>query len=124
MRAALTRSASTDVRRAAVGCVRGLSCAPPRPRRSSLHNPVPPPPAGERMRDDARTLAGGSASAPERHAGCPPPPAGCACAMIARACGWLGDGTGMTPASMDPPQKGPLPPEPSRLYPRREDARA
>ncbi|GBP79704.1 hypothetical protein EVAR_55840_1 [Eumeta japonica] len=45
------------------------------------------------------------------------------CAMTARARGWLGDGTSMTPASMDP-KKGPLPPEPSGLYPRREDARA
>ncbi|GBP56763.1 hypothetical protein EVAR_37019_1 [Eumeta japonica] len=53
MRAALIRSASTSVRPPAVGCVCGLFCASLPPSSTTSHNPVPPP-ATERMRDDAR----------------------------------------------------------------------
>ncbi|GBP49209.1 hypothetical protein EVAR_96516_1 [Eumeta japonica] len=67
MRAALIRSASTSVRPPAIGCVCNLFCASLPPRQLPLHNPVPPPPAIERMRDDAR------------------------------ARGWSGVGTGSTP---------------------------
>ncbi|GBP27882.1 hypothetical protein EVAR_14071_1 [Eumeta japonica] len=66
MRAALIRSASTSVRPPAVGCVCSLFCASLPPRQLPLHNPVPPP-AIERMCDDAR------------------------------ARGWSGVGTGSTP---------------------------
>ncbi|GBP62714.1 hypothetical protein EVAR_56232_1 [Eumeta japonica] len=66
MRAALTCSRrSIDFRQAAVGCVRGLSCSLIVEYRSSSR--VPPPPAGLRMRDDARALTGVSATAPKKH---------------------------------------------------------
>ncbi|GBP37703.1 hypothetical protein EVAR_23752_1 [Eumeta japonica] len=54
MRAALIRSASTSVRPPAVGCVCGLFRASLPPSATTSSNPVPPPPAIERMRDDAR----------------------------------------------------------------------
>ncbi|GBP48672.1 hypothetical protein EVAR_103037_1 [Eumeta japonica] len=184
MRVALIRSASTSVRPPAVGCVCSPFCASLPPRQLPLHNPLPPPPAIERMRDDARAAGRGSltrtvlaavvrcvdslisgrqarsvrstpsgspmraalirlastsvrppavgcvcslscaflqsSSSTNRQAGCPPTPAGCACAMIARARWRCGDGTGMIPNQWFKP----LPPDPSGSYPRREDARA
>ncbi|GBP64366.1 hypothetical protein EVAR_14935_1 [Eumeta japonica] len=41
--------------------------------------------------------------APNIYAGCPPPPAGCACAMTARARVWVGDWAPARCQSMDPP---------------------
>ncbi|GBP24395.1 hypothetical protein EVAR_19270_1 [Eumeta japonica] len=73
MRAALIRSASTSVRPPAVGCVSSLSCAFLPPRR-----------------------------APTIYAGCLPSPAGCACAMNARAREWVGDWAPARCQPMDP----------------------
>ncbi|GBO99413.1 hypothetical protein EVAR_621_1 [Eumeta japonica] len=61
--------------------------------------------------------------APTIQAGCPPPPAGCACAIRARprVGRRLGSGTMPTNGSI---RYEPLPLEPSGSCPRREDARA
>ncbi|GBP84714.1 hypothetical protein EVAR_32340_1 [Eumeta japonica] len=54
MRAALIRSTSTSVRPPAVGCVRSLFCASLPPSATTSSQLGAPPPAIERMRDDAR----------------------------------------------------------------------